>query len=159
MVCLFVCLYLSVLAIEGQVSKIWSVITAKIKLTLRVLLLEPAVLLSRSDILLLEPALLLLRSGILLLELACEQALGLGVWVFVVGRGWGEEKERELLVPFPPSTPCPQQKPKSRARELARRLYWNLFFCYCLMAFCYWILLFCYCAMLVFVFCHFVLAF
>ena len=129
-------MYLSVLAIEGQVSKIWSVITAKIKLTLRVLLLEPAVLLSRSDILLLEPALLLLRSGILLLELACEQALGLGVWVFVVGRGWGEEKERELL---------------------ARRLYWNLFFCYCLMAFCYWILLFCYCAMLVF--CHFVLAF
>ena len=29
-------------------------------------------------------------------EVACEQALGLGVWVFVGGRGWGEGKEREL---------------------------------------------------------------
>ena len=29
-------------------------------------------------------------------SIACEQALGLGVWVFVGGRGWGEGKEREL---------------------------------------------------------------
>ena len=30
------------------------------------------------------------------LVIACEQAFGLGVWVFVWERGWGEEKEREL---------------------------------------------------------------
>ena len=29
--------------------------------------------------------------------IACEQALGLGVWVFVGGRGWGEGKEREKV--------------------------------------------------------------
>ena len=31
------------------------------------------------------------------IRLACEQALELGVWVFVGGRGWGRELARRLL--------------------------------------------------------------
>ena len=52
------------------------------------------------------------------LRTACEQALRLGVWIFVWERGWGEFIS--LPSPFPP-----QQKPKPRARELARRLDWE----------------------------------